>query len=232
MSRSIIESEIWKKPPLYLKVWIWLLCNAQFKSYKNLERGQLSTSIEEIRQACSYYSGYRKEMPTKKQIYNILEWLRNPYGRDNGRNADNTMIDTTAVTHGIVINICNFNKYQNPNIYGGNDEGNNGETMDGTRTGQKGKDINEKSKKKDKNNINNNNIPPTIEEVRAYCLKRENRVNPEQFMDYYESKGWLIGKSKMKDWKAAVRTWERRNHEQSSKGNGDKFAGQKFGDYL
>ena len=56
------------------------------------------------------------------------------------RNADNTMIDTTAVTHGIVINICNFNKYQNPNIYGGNDEGNNGETMDGTRTGQKEKD--------------------------------------------------------------------------------------------
>ncbi len=85
--------------------------------------------------------------------------------------------------------------------------------------------------KKDKNNINNN-IPPTIEEVRVYCLERENRVNPEQFIDYYESKGWLIGKSKMKDWKAAVRTWERRNHEQSSKGNTDKFTNKKFGDYL
>ena len=75
-------------------------------------------------------------------------------------------------------------------------------------------------------------IPPTIEEVRAYCLKRENRVNPEQFIDYYESKGWFIGKSKMKDWKAAVRTWERRNHGQSSKGNTDKFTDKKFGDYL
>lgn len=88
-----------------------------------------------------------------------------------------------------------------------------------------------KKEKKVKNNINNN-IPPNVEEVRAYCLKRENRVNPEQFIDYYESKGWFIGKSKMKDWKAAVRTWERRNHEQGNKADVDKFASQKFGDYL
>ena len=51
--------------------------------------------------------------------------------------------------------------------------------------------------------------PPTVEEVREYCSERGNNVNPEVFVDFYESKGWLIGKSKMKDWKAAVRTWER-----------------------
>ena len=50
---------------------------------------------------------------------------------------------------------------------------------------------------------------PTFEEVQAYCLERNNGIDPEQFLDYYESKGWVVGKSKMKDWKACVRTWER-----------------------
>lgn len=52
-------------------------------------------------------------------------------------------------------------------------------------------------------------IPPTVDEVRAYCIERGNNVDPERFVDYYTSKGWMIGKNKMKDWKAAVRTWER-----------------------
>ena len=51
--------------------------------------------------------------------------------------------------------------------------------------------------------------PPTIEEVKAYCTERQNTVDPVSFINFYESKGWMIGKNKMKDWKAAVRTWER-----------------------
>lgn len=52
--------------------------------------------------------------------------------------------------------------------------------------------------------------PPTLEEVKAYCAERNNTVDAEQFVDHYTSNGWLVGgKSKMKDWKAAVRTWER-----------------------
>lgn len=50
--------------------------------------------------------------------------------------------------------------------------------------------------------------PPTVEEVREYCTERGNAVDPEAFVDFYASKGWMIGKNKMKDWKAAVRTWE------------------------
>ena len=51
--------------------------------------------------------------------------------------------------------------------------------------------------------------PPTVGEVRSYCLERGNRVDAERFVDFYQSKGWMIGKSKMKDWKAAIRSWER-----------------------
>lgn len=50
---------------------------------------------------------------------------------------------------------------------------------------------------------------PTVDDVRAYCLERNNKVDPQSFVDFYESKGWMIGKNKMKDWKAAVRTWEK-----------------------
>ena len=52
-------------------------------------------------------------------------------------------------------------------------------------------------------------IPPTPEEIKAYCEERNNLVDVERFYDFYQSKGWMVGKNKMKDWKAAVRTWEK-----------------------
>jgi hypothetical protein len=54
-------------------------------------------------------------------------------------------------------------------------------------------------------------IPPQTEDVKSYCQERSNGINPEMFFDYYQSRGWMIGKNKMKDWKAAIRTWERNN---------------------
>lgn len=57
------------------------------------------------------------------------------------------------------------------------------------------------------------NIPPSLEEVTAYCNERHNNVDPQQFIDFYESKGWYVGKTKMKDWKACVRTWEKRKEQ-------------------
>ena len=61
-------------------------------------------------------------------------------------------------------------------------------------------------------------IPPTVDEVREYCQQHEYGFSAEQFVSFYESKGWMIGKNKMKDWKAACRTWEvkRRETKQAS----------------
>lgn len=53
-------------------------------------------------------------------------------------------------------------------------------------------------------------VPPTVDEVREYCLARKNGIDPQEFVDYYAARGWMLGKAKMKDWKAAVRTWEKR----------------------
>ena len=51
-------------------------------------------------------------------------------------------------------------------------------------------------------------IPPTVDEVAAYVKERNSHVDPETFVDFYTSKGWLVGKNKMKDWRAACRRWE------------------------
>lgn len=55
--------------------------------------------------------------------------------------------------------------------------------------------------------------PPSVAMVRAYCEERSNHIDPEEFIDFYGSKGWMVGKSKMKDWKCAIRNWERRRKE-------------------
>ena len=58
---------------------------------------------------------------------------------------------------------------------------------------------------------NKNNMPPTIEEVKEYCKSRKNGIDAEAFIDYYAQQGWkLANGNKMKDWQAAVRTWEKR----------------------
>ena len=68
---------------------------------------------------------------------------------------------------------------------------------------------------------------PTLEEITAYCNERKNNVDPQAFFDFYESKGWRVGNQPMKDWKASVRTWERRGNGASKptagKANGDKY---------
>ena len=66
--------------------------------------------------------------------------------------------------------------------------------------------------------------PPTLEEVRAYCKERGNHVDPERFVDFYESKGWMVGRNHMSNWKACVRTWEKRDKQSQRIGaNGIKL---------
>ena len=54
---------------------------------------------------------------------------------------------------------------------------------------------------------------PSLDDIRAYCISRGNNVDPEQFLNFYESKGWMVGKTPMRDWRAAIRTWEQRQKE-------------------
>lgn len=92
----------------------------------------------------------------------------------------------------------------------------------------------EKSLENRDKDIRNNNVScstqkrfvkPTLEEVVNYCKERRNTVDANKFFDYYESNGWQVGKNKMKDWQAAVRTWERNAYG----GNTQKTADERLG---
>lgn len=58
---------------------------------------------------------------------------------------------------------------------------------------------------------------PTLSEIKAYCIERNNNVDAQHFFDYYESNGWKVGKNSMKNWQAAVRTWEKNSYTNTTK---------------
>ncbi|WP_373804335.1 DUF4373 domain-containing protein [Bacteroides heparinolyticus] len=120
--------------------------------------------------------------------------------------------------------------HKNSNIESESDESNKqmleSETSKNKQKVEKNKQkqtIKEKEKKEN-NNISTSNeveyigakrtafVPPTIEEVKAYIQEKGYPVDAERFIDFYTSKGWMVGKNKMKDWKAAVRTWSKGNN--------------------
>lgn len=70
--------------------------------------------------------------------------------------------------------------------------------------------------------------PPTVEDVRAYCEERQNGVDAQHFIDYYQARNWMLGKTKMKDWKAAVRTWERNNNASTSNSRSTKESAKEW----
>jgi predicted phage replisome organizer len=73
----------------------------------------------------------------------------------------------------------------------------------------KEKDIDIEEKKELKKSTASRFTPPTLEEVQSYCFERGNNVDAQRFIDYYTANGWKVGRNSMKDWKAAVRTWEK-----------------------
>lgn len=79
-------------------------------------------------------------------------------------------------------------------------------------------DRNTKKKREDKPSCRTDFVPPVFEEVKDYCEERGNGIDPQRFIDFYASNGWMVGKNKMQDWRASIRTWESR--ERGGKENG------------
>lgn len=126
------------------------------------------------------------------------------------RTALKHLISTGEVTHKPhnkygLFTIVNYDSYQEHHI------------QDTTQDTPKSHPINtllttteegKKEKKERRKDSSTHFIPPSVEEVAAYCYERQNNVDPDRFVDFYAAKGWMVGKNKMKDWKASVRTWE------------------------
>ena len=77
IDREMDDEGIMAKPPLYLKLWVWLLLTVQHEEYKNLNRCELITSVAAIREAMAWYVGCRKVKPSANQIRSALKWLKN-----------------------------------------------------------------------------------------------------------------------------------------------------------
>jgi len=71
-------------------------------------------------------------------------------------------------------------------------------------------ELKEEKRREEKKNTSRRFTPPTLQEVSDYCKERGNSVNPQEFKDHYDANGWYRGKTKIKDWKACVRTWEKK----------------------
>lgn len=68
-------------------------------------------------------------------------------------------------------------------------------------------------------------VKPSLKEISDYCKERNNDVNPERFLNYYEANGWKVGRNNMKDWKAAIRTWEVNCRSSGGKKNNEEIDG-------
>ncbi len=135
LARKTLDSDLWSAPPLYAKLWLWMLMKANWKDRDKLKRGQFFTSIEEMRQAMSYKVGYRKKTPTKGEIRSAYEAF-----------TKNTMITTTKSTRGMVVTICNYELYQNKKNYEPHNEEHNEDSTKRTVTTHDTEEIEERKK--------------------------------------------------------------------------------------
>lgn len=135
LARAIEDSEIWSKPPYYLKAWIHILFKAAFKPYGNLKTGECIVSTEELQEVCSYKAGRRTEKPSTKQIRDFIDFLRSDEGHNEGDNESHTkgaMIVTMKVKGGMLVKVLNYERYQASESYESNKESNNGSQMEVT----------------------------------------------------------------------------------------------------
>ena len=196
--RCLMDSAVWQNDKL-LKTWMWCLLKAVHTPQEvgvglqtvALEAGQFIFG----RQSASREIGY-----PESSIWRYIKTLEK-FG----------MLNIKTTNKFSVITVENWALYQSA------------DTEPTSKVARKRKTSeNQLDTYKNVKNVKNsilakNIIPPTIEMVTGYCLNENYPINPQKFMDYYESNGWRIGNRKMKDWQATVRNWARREEESNPK---------------
>lgn len=138
--RNIFESDIWEKPPYFLKIWVWIIGRANFKRVKKggqiYERGEFLTSIPKIIEANKWMVGWRTERLTEDQAWRVLEFLRKT-----------ERITTRKTTRGLWIKVLNYDYYQTLPRHEANNEPHS-ETNKGATADQHYKRKKEKKEKK------------------------------------------------------------------------------------
>jgi hypothetical protein len=180
-----------------LKWWIDILLTVNHADSKILIKGKLIECKrgQSVRSLETWAKDWNVTKKTVKEFFELLQ-------KDSMLLYESVQISTR-------ITVCNYEDYQ---------EVVNAKETKGKRK-VNGEETDTTPKQECKEGIKNekNVIPPTFEMVSAYCKERKNNVDPQRFLDNNEAKGWVIGKTKMKDWQAAIRTWEKNDFTKSDK---------------
>lgn len=204
LHRALLENPVVMKSAEHCAIWNCLLLMATHTDRDvifdgkriTLKKGQLITGRKILANLF-----HRKISESKVQ--RILKDFENEHQIEQQTCSQNRLIT--------IVNWELYQKHEQPS----EQQMNNDRTTSEQRVNTNNNDNNYNN---DNNNINKGKPkpkkepkifkPPTVDEVRVYCQERGNFVDPESFINFYESKGWMVGSNEMKDWKAAVRTWE------------------------
>ena len=124
ISRHFLQSELMDKSPLHFKMWVWMVARANYRDGGGLQRGQLRTTIREMREALGYRAGFCKKLPTVKEVRCAYTSFMN-----------DELIRINRTTHGMVITILNYDVYQSDSPSRGTRAGTRRDNWQGTQEG-------------------------------------------------------------------------------------------------
>jgi hypothetical protein len=200
LHRKLLDNPVVCKDADHLAIWVWLLLKASWKESDVLFNGKRITLKPGELPPISRRTIASELHISDSKVQRVLKSFESEHQIEQRTNRQSRLIT-----------IVSWDKYQGsepPSEPQVNHDRTTSEprvnTIEESNKGNKGN-------KGKKNNSNRTFKPPAREEVQAYIDEKGYSVNAERFMDYYIANGWMVGKNHMKDWKAAVRNWERNN---------------------
>ena len=215
LHREILDSQVFAHAGM-LRLWIWLLVKARFvDGWVSISSGKGETSIE-LKRGQLLFGRNSAEISLDVDGSTIYRWMQKLEQMGN--------ISMESNSHYTIVTICNYNTYQE---YNGHHVTTNEQPMNNQRTTneqQMNTKKKEKNIKKDNKEIGVHKFtPPSLSDVQSFVEQQKYSVNAEYFINFYKSKGWMVGKNKMKDWQAAVRTWNVKNKVEQAATKDDRF---------
>jgi hypothetical protein len=214
VARSLLEKQLWTSEKFTRgQAWVDLIGLANWKEGFIRVRG-IRYTVE--RGQCGW---------SQQSLAARWKWSRGKVRRflDEMESVNNIVQQNNNITS--IITIVDYDLYQDKPGSNGTADSTTNDTANGQQTVQqtdtkKLKELKELKELKSKERTTRKKfIKPSLQELTDYIQTREVKINPQSFLDYNDSKGWVVGKAPMKDWQAAVRTWEKRER-QGGSGNG------------
>lgn len=210
--RSMLENPVVSKDSDHLAVWMYLLLNATHKEQEKmfagkkitLQPGQLITGRKKIAEEFKI---------NESKVQRILKLFESEQQIEQQTSNANRLIT--------IVNWCLYQENEQQNERLVNNKCTTNEQPVNTNK-------NERMKECKKDIESRRFTPPTPQEVSEYCKEKNYNIDPDRFVDFYTAKNWMIGKNKMKDWKAAVRSWNSRNKAENKQQVQQKQSSNKF----